>query len=321
VGISYVNWLRKRVGTRKVILAFTSVVARDDHGRILLQQRTDFDLWGLPGGVLELNEDLETCARRELLEETGLEVGQLRLVGVYTDPRYDVTYPNGDQVQQCTICFEGRVNGGKMRPDGVESSDQAFLNSTEMAQYSIPIWYKDMIADAEKKGPPVFKPPYSVEHTADQIGTVRPFIGTALYSGVGASAIIKRDDGRILMLQHVGESGWRAPAGFCDLGENVAQTAVREVWEETGLQIKPLSIIAVHATPQLNVIYPNGDQIKNVGIVFRAETHAGSLKVDNHEIAAAAWMTAKETVAHVSDSRCWFYQRILDHLNGGYFVC
>ena len=61
--ISYVDWLRKKIGTRKVFLPFSSVVARDEHGRILLQRRTDFDFWGLPGGVLELDEDLETCAR------------------------------------------------------------------------------------------------------------------------------------------------------------------------------------------------------------------------------------------------------------------
>jgi 8-oxo-dGTP pyrophosphatase MutT (NUDIX family) len=321
VNISYVDWLRKQVGTRKVFLPFSSIVLRDEHGRILLQQRTDFDFWGLPGGVLELDEDLETCARRELLEETGLEAGTLRLVGIYTDPRYDVTYPNGDQVQQCTVCFEGQVTGGQMQPDGVESSDQTFLNAAELAHYPIPLWYRDMIADAGKNGPPAFKPPYSGEYTADQINTVRPFIGTALYSGIGASAIIKREDGRILMLQHVAESGWRLPAGFCDLGENVAQTAVREVWEETGLHIEPQCIIAVHSTPKLNVIYPNGDQIRNVGILFRAQLHGGSLKLDNHEIAAAAWMPAEEIVANVSDSRRWFYEKIVDHLNGGHFVC
>ena len=105
------------------------------------------------------------------------------------------------------------------------------------------------------------------------------------------------------------------------MGENVAQTAVREVWEETGLHVKPMSIIAVHATPKLNVIHPNGDQIRNVGIVFRAQMQGGSLNIDNQEIAAAAWMPAEETVAHVSNSRRWFYTQILDHLNGGYFVC
>ena len=317
---SYVDWLREQVGTRKVFLAFTSIVARDDNGRVLVQHRADFDLWGLPGGVLELDEDLETCARRELLEETGLEVGQLRLVGVYTDPRYDVTYPNGDQVQQCTICFEASVNGGQMRPDGIESINQRFLKDAELEQYPIPLWYRDMISDAKQKGPPAFKPPYSPNYTTDQIGTVRPLIGTALYSGVGASAIVTREDGRILMLQHVGESSWRPPAGFSDLGENVAQTAVREVWEETGLSIKPLSIIAVHATPHLNVTYPNGDQVRVVGVVFRAQLQGGSLLLDNDEITAAAWMTKEELLSSVSESRRWFYRQIVDHLDCGTII-
>ncbi len=176
-----------------------------------------------------------------------------------------------------------------------------------------------MISDAQSTGPPAFRSPYRNVHTADQISTVRPFIGTALYAGVGASAIIRREDGRILMLQHVGESGWRAPAGFCDLGENVAQTAVREVWEETRLRIEPLSIIAVHATSKLNVIHPNGDQIKNIGVVFRARLLGGLLKLDSDEICAAAWMTPAEILLHTGEFRRWFYEQLLDHLDGGCF--
>ena len=64
VNISYVDWLRKQVGTHKVFLPFSSIILRDEQSRILLQQRTDFDFWGLPGGVLELDEDLESCAPR-----------------------------------------------------------------------------------------------------------------------------------------------------------------------------------------------------------------------------------------------------------------
>lgn len=319
--MSYVEWLRNQVGTRKIFLPFCSVIVRDKHGRILLQKRTDFDFWGLPGGILELDEDLETCARRELLEETSLKAGPLRLVGIFTDPRYDVTYPNGDQVQQCTFCFEGPLAGGRMQPDGIETSDQAFFDVAELAGIPMPIWYKDMIADAQQKAPPSFRAPYSSDHTADQISAVRPWIGTALYAGVGASAIIRREDGRILMLQHVAESGWRAPAGFCDLGENAAQTAVREIWEETGLHIEPRTIIAVHATPRLNVTHPNGDQIRNVGIVFRAQLLGGSLNLDPTEISAAAWMTPAEILLHVGEFRRWFYEELLARLDDGCFIC
>lgn len=318
---SYVTWLRSKVGTQKVFLPFASTVVRDEHGRILLQRRTDFDAWGLPGGVLELDEDLETCTRRELFEETGLTVGRLRLVGVYTDPRYDVTYPNGDQVQQCTICFEGTVNGGQMQPDGIETSHQEFVEPADLARYPVALWYRDMIADAITGGPPAFRAPFTYSETIDQIKSVRRFIGKDLYSGIAATAVVMREDVRILMLQHYGETAWRLPAGFSNLGENVAQTAVREVWEETGLHIKPDRILAVYASPKLNVTYPNGDQIRIVSTAFLATSANSTMTLDAKEVNAAQWMTAQEILTHGQHSRRWFYQRLLRHVHDGYLVC
>ena len=73
--MSYIHRIRSQVGHQKIFLAFTSVVLQDERGRVLLQRRTDFDVWGLPGGILEPGESLLDCARRELLEETGLTAG------------------------------------------------------------------------------------------------------------------------------------------------------------------------------------------------------------------------------------------------------
>lgn len=318
---SYIDWIRTHVGTRKIFLPFACIIVRDVSNHILLQKRTDFDVWGLPGGVLELDEDLEACARRELKEETGLEVGKLGVVGIYTDPRYDVTYPNGDQVQQFTVCFEGHANGGIMRPDGLETSEQVFFRPAAVNELDIPLWYRDMILDAQRAGLPAFKSPYTSSLTSDQIAAVRPYIGTALYSGVGASAIIMREDGYILMLQHKYESAWRPPAGFSDLGENVAQTVVREVWEETRLQIIPERIIAIHSTPKLSVTYRNGDQTRNVGVVFQAKLLGGTPVIDEKEIADLAWMTPENALANFDTKRRWFFEAVLAHLEKGYFVC
>jgi ADP-ribose pyrophosphatase YjhB (NUDIX family) len=57
-------------------------VVRDD-GRVLVIKRDDNGHWEAPGGVLELGESFEAGVRREVLEETGLDVAVERLTGVY----------------------------------------------------------------------------------------------------------------------------------------------------------------------------------------------------------------------------------------------
>lgn len=64
----------------------TSIIAKLPDGRIAMMRRRDNGLWGLPGGIVDWGEDLPTVVRRELWEETGLEVTRIsRLVGVYSD--------------------------------------------------------------------------------------------------------------------------------------------------------------------------------------------------------------------------------------------
>jgi len=64
----------------------TSIIAKLPDGRIVMLRRRDNGLWSLPGGIVDWGEDLPTVVKRELMEETGLEVTKIsRLVGVYSD--------------------------------------------------------------------------------------------------------------------------------------------------------------------------------------------------------------------------------------------
>ncbi|RJL19582.1 NUDIX hydrolase [Bailinhaonella thermotolerans] len=80
-------------------------VILDEHGRALLIQRRDNGHWEAPGGILERDEDILTALRREVLEETGLEVEPEALTGVYKNmPRGIVA-----------LVFRCRASGGSLR--------------------------------------------------------------------------------------------------------------------------------------------------------------------------------------------------------------
>lgn len=298
---SYVEWIRQRVGRQKIFLVTSSVIVRDASDRILLQQRTDFDVWGLPGGVLEIDEDIQACAHRELREETGLEAGKLKLVGVYTEPQFDVTYPNGDQVQQYTICLTGYLSGGDMAPDGLETRAQAFFTLDEMADLSIPHWYWAMIRDAERGGPPAFLPPQAASRPFDQIRLMRQFVGRERIVAVGAMTAVYRADGRFLLVRRQDNGEWTFPAGYSDLGENAAHTAVRETLEETGYHVIPERILAVYSSPTYHHTFPNGDQVKNVGTLFLARLNGGEAVPEAAEVSAIAWLLPAEALQAVPE--------------------
>ncbi|MBZ9712378.1 NUDIX domain-containing protein [Deinococcus multiflagellatus] len=81
-------------------------------GNVLLIRRRDNGLWDVPGGGAGPGETPETTARRELREETGLEVGALSLLDVFSHPH---TYPDGNVVHWETRVFTAPWAGGEPR--------------------------------------------------------------------------------------------------------------------------------------------------------------------------------------------------------------
>ena len=129
--MDYIKKLRAAVGHAPVILNGAKVLVVDGQGRLLLQKRKD-GYWDLPGGLMELGESLETTARRELKEEANLEIGELKLLGVYSGPEYFVTLPNGDQYYAVTAAYVTSDFSGQLQPDGVEGVELRFWGRDTM---------------------------------------------------------------------------------------------------------------------------------------------------------------------------------------------
>jgi len=96
-------------------------VIQDDAGRILLIRRTDNDLYSIPGGGVELGETLTQTVKREVLEETGINVQVTDLIGVYSDPAHVIEFTDGEVRQEFSICFRATPVGGELRTSDVLS--------------------------------------------------------------------------------------------------------------------------------------------------------------------------------------------------------
>lgn len=89
----------------------TAVALIAPHNSVLLVKRHDSGNWSLPGGTLDFGEDILSCAKREVLEETGITINApLDLVGTYSNPRNVVAYDDGEVRQEFSLVFMARID-------------------------------------------------------------------------------------------------------------------------------------------------------------------------------------------------------------------
>jgi 8-oxo-dGTP diphosphatase len=303
---SYIEWIRDLVGTRKLLLVFASACVADSQGRVLWQFRTDFNTWGLPGGVLELDETLEECLIREVKEETGLEVEAGRLIGIYSAPRFDVVYPNGDQVQQVTFLFETRLIGGHLQPDLSETRQLAWFEAQKPPS-TFP-WYQAMIADFNLASPSACFDHGAAAGPRPSVPfyrQLREFIGHQRFISPGAAAFVQNSAGEVLLMQRTDTHLWTLPGGLMELGEQLDQTAEFETWEETGLQVKAEKLLAYGSGNNLNFDFPNGDVVRCVAALFRCRAQGGMLHSDAVESAAVGFFNPRALPPLMPDEEKW----------------
>ena len=119
-------------------------------------------------------------------------------------------------------------------------------------------------------------------------------IGRAGKLSPGASALIfERTTGKILLTRREDNGRWCLPGGGMDPGESAAEACVREVFEETGLQVKAIKLVGIYTSPDILVEYPDGNKIQPVAFSFEVEITGGTLGLSD-ETTEVGYFTIKE---------------------------
>ena len=104
--------LDDRISHIPFIQTGAAIIIRNENGQILLQERTDRNKWGLPGGCQDLGEDLRVTAVREAFEETGIKLdpNEIELIDTLSGESRKNSYPNGDIVYNNTSLYLADVS-------------------------------------------------------------------------------------------------------------------------------------------------------------------------------------------------------------------
>ncbi len=130
--------LDERINHIPFIQTGAAIIIRNDNGQILLQERTDRNKWGLPGGCQDLGEDLRFTAVREAYEETGVKLDpyNIELIDTLSGESRKNSYPNGDIVYNNTSLYLANVSmedASNLKGDS-ETKRLQFFNPNEVPE-------------------------------------------------------------------------------------------------------------------------------------------------------------------------------------------
>ncbi|MEW1752064.1 NUDIX domain-containing protein [Streptomyces angustmyceticus] len=95
------------------------------------------------------------------------------------------------------------------------------------------------------------------------------------------TAVVRDEDGRLLLIHKTDNDLWALPGGGHDVGESIAETVVREVEEETGFTVEVDGVSGLYTDPRHVMAYDDGEVRQQFSICFRAHLTGGSLRTSN----------------------------------------
>jgi 8-oxo-dGTP pyrophosphatase MutT (NUDIX family) len=120
---------------------------------------------------------------------------------------------------------------------------------------------------------------------------LRALVGHELLVLPAVTGLVFDAAGDVLLVKQAENGEWAAPGGAIEPDEAPYDAVIREIREETGLDVLPITLRGVFGGPELRVTYPNGDQTSYVTAIFECELRGGTLRCDGEEVTEARFVS------------------------------
>jgi ADP-ribose pyrophosphatase YjhB (NUDIX family) len=126
--MNYCEAIREKIGNDPLIIVRPSVAIMNHNGEILLSRYID-GIWSIPGDILQLNQSVEECIKRNVLNDIGLKIKKLTLSGVYSGTELiNRVEESGDEYHTVAIGYLCTEYEGEIIPDSNQGIEAQFFS-------------------------------------------------------------------------------------------------------------------------------------------------------------------------------------------------
>ena len=132
------------------------------------------------------------------------------------------------------------------------------------------------------------------------IEELRKKIGHQTIIQCAVSIIIENEKGEILLGRRTDNHMWGYAGGSVEIDERIEDCARRELYEEMGLVAEEMDLFMINSGPEVHYVYPNGDEVSNVEIIYLCKKYHGTLKRQEEEIEELRFFALSEIPDEIS---------------------
>lgn len=123
-------------------MGVVAIIEREDE--VLLEYRKDSDRWAFIGGGLKIDESIDECLKREVLEETGRKIESYELFDIFSNPYRIAEYPDGNILRIISVVYVAKIEAKEVICSE-ESRELRFFSVKELSDLPIAETHLDIM--------------------------------------------------------------------------------------------------------------------------------------------------------------------------------